>query len=330
MSIHILGAGAIGCLMGASLRLTNNKVTLLLRSKAHLKDFCHRQNNITYRCRGETKTVGSVDAQVMSDEGDPIASLIVSTKANHTLKALEPLASRLTPESTVVLLQNGMGVAEELREHLWKDPSRSPDIYVGVNRHAVHRIAPFDIHHHSGYADPKAFRLGQFPNPKKKTNTPNPLVQQILAIPDFQAALVPWRDLQKQMITKLFINACINGVASVLMCKNKGTIYQNNPGAMALMRSICDEAYEVFKDDLPGETADSMMEIVLNVNREAAENTCSTLHDLQRHQFTEIDYINGYVCKMGYQRGVNVKSSQAIVHLIHAKEALYSLKDEPQ
>ena len=93
-----------------------------------------------------------------------------------------------------------------------------------------------------------------------------------------------------------------------------------------MMRSICDEAYEVFKDDLPGETADSMMEIVLQVNREAGENTSSTLQDIQRRQLTEIDYINGYICKMGYQRGVNVKSSQAIVNLIHAKEALCSLQ----
>ncbi|KAI8092148.1 2-dehydropantoate 2-reductase [Gilbertella persicaria] len=323
MSIHILGTGAIGCLLGASLKSTNNKVTLLLRSKAHYEDFRNRQNSIIYRRDGQHQVISGFDASIADDTTDtsPISSLIVSTKANHTLKALKPIASRLTPESTVLLLQNGMGVAEHLMENLWRNESKVPNVMVGVNRHAVQRLAPYNIHHHSGYTDPNAFRIGKFPNsnPTQKSE----MIDKIVAIPNFQAAVLPWKKLRKEMLTKLFINSCINGVASVLMCKNKGVIANNNPGGIAMMRAICEEAYEVFKDDLPGETMESMMDVVLRVNKEAGENTCSTLQDIQNRQITEIDYINGYICKMGNKMNINTKSNQAIVNLIHAREVLY-------
>ncbi|OAD06489.1 hypothetical protein MUCCIDRAFT_155334, partial [Mucor lusitanicus CBS 277.49] len=252
--IHILGTGAVGCHIAASLKANRNKVTLLLRSPDHLKDFRNRNNSITYRCQGKTDVVPDFDASVTTDTNDtsPIQSLVVATKTNHTLKALEPMASRLTPTSSILLMQNGMGVAEELMKSLWKNAA-PPKIYVGVNRHAIERMAPYDIHHHSGYNDTDALRIGRFPTTTtqgqqqsiEKEEVPE-FLQKMVAIPRLQAAVLPWEEIRVKIYKKLFVNSCINGVASVLNTKNIGVIKDGNPGGIAMMRSICEEGYEVF------------------------------------------------------------------------------------
>lgn len=325
MSIHILGTGAIGCHIASILKTNRLPVTLLLRSQNHLNDFNDRRNSITYRSQGKTSLISGFEASVVGDTTDqtPIKSLIVATKGHHTLKALAPMASRLSENSTILLLQNGMGIAEELLENLW--PNRTPPaIYVGVNRHAVERMGPYDITHHSGYADPDALRIGRFPikNTAKQQQNPE-LLREIIAIPELNAEQLPWSQVLVKMYKKLVVNACINGVASVLMYKNVGNIKNGNPGGIALMRAICQEAHDVLKDDLPGETVDSLMDMVLTINEEAGENVCSTLQDIRLKNLTEIDYLNGYICKKGKERGIDVRYNQAMVYIIHAKEVLY-------
>lgn len=52
---------------------------------------------------------------------DPIDTLIITTKAPSTLKALKGLLPRLSSQSTIVILQNGMGVLEGMLDTYWPD-----------------------------------------------------------------------------------------------------------------------------------------------------------------------------------------------------------------
>lgn len=322
MNIHILGTGAVGCHIGSVLKAHKNKVTLLLRSSSHVTDFQSRNNTITYTSQGKTSLIDGFKASLLGDKNDtsPINSLVVATKAHHTLNALSPVASRLSPNSTILLMQNGMGVAEELVEKLWPN-AQPPHILVGVNRHAVERMRPYDICHYSGYDDVDGLIIGEMPSSVKHPRSQ--LLETITAIPEFQAKQLPWNEVRVQMLKKLIINSCINPVATILMSKNKGVIKDGSPGGIALMTSVCEEAYKVLKDELPGETMESLMELVLRIAEAAGENSCSTLQDVRGHRLTEIDYINGYICKLGKERGIDTKVNQTLVNLIHAKEVLY-------
>ncbi|GAA5802846.1 2-dehydropantoate 2-reductase [Helicostylum pulchrum] len=321
MNIHILGTGAIGCFIGAVLKTHKSKVTLLLRSPAHVTDFANRNNTITYRRQDKAYQVEGYKSALIGDPEDmsPITSLVVATKAHHTLKALSPVASRLSSNSTILLLQNGMGVAEELVENFWPN-GKSPNILVGVNRHAVERLDPYDVCHYSGFDDPDALNIGQLPLPGQPSKPNSDLIDTMLSIPEFNTKSLSWSEMRVKMLKKLIVNACINPVASVLMERNKSVLTN---GGTALMTLICEEAFSVLKDDLPGETVDSLMEMVLEIAKDAGENKCSTLQDIHGLRLTEIDYLNGYLCKLGKQKGINTTANQALVDLIHAKEDLY-------
>jgi 2-dehydropantoate 2-reductase len=322
MTIHILGTGAVGCQVASVLRSHKNKVTLLLRSPSHLKDFQARKNIINYQLKGKSNLIDGFEANLIGDKTitSPISSLIVATKAHHTLDAVLPMTSRLSSKSTILLLQNGVGVAEELVKKLWPN-EQPPTIMVGVNRHAVERTAPYEVCHHSGYEDPDALNIGIFPIPGQQSNSDNELAKTIVGIPDFKAKLLSWQEMRVKILRKLVVNSSINAVASVLMCKNKGVL---NPGGIAMMQSVCEEAYSVMKDELPEESVESLMNLVLDTSHEAGENVCSTLQDIRDKRLTEIDYLNGYICKLGKEQNIDTKTNQALVHLIHAREALYS------
>ncbi|KAG2207339.1 hypothetical protein INT47_006813 [Mucor saturninus] len=325
MNIHILGTGAVGCHIGSVLRAHQNKVTLLLRSTQHVNDFASRNNTITYRSQGKTSLVSGFESAHLASATDnsPIGSLVVATKAHHTLQALSPVASRLSANSTILLLQNGMGIAEELQAKFWSNGQESPRILVGVNRHAVERMGPYDICHYSGYEDADGLIIGEMPSSSGnvKHEGKSELLETITHIPEFQAKQLPWKDVRVQMLKKLIINSCINPVASVLLTKNKGVLSE---GGLNVMHNVCEEAYAVLKDELPGETMESLMELVLRIAESAGENSCSTLQDVRGQRLTEIDYINGYICKLGKERGVQTPVNQTLVNLIHAKEVLYT------
>jgi 2-dehydropantoate 2-reductase len=128
------------------------------------------------------------------------------------------------------------------------------------------------------------------------------------------------------MIHKLVMNMGINSIATVLNFKNKGLSYNDNPAAMRLMKNVCDEAYAVLKDDLPqDESAEKFLGYVLQILSIAGENTCSTLQDLKANNLTEIDYLNGYVCKRGKALNIPTPVNQTLVDLIHAKECTYDM-----
>ncbi|CAO3594724.1 unnamed protein product [Absidia cylindrospora] len=326
MQWNILGTGAIGCLIASHLRLQKHNVNLILRSAQHLKDFEARKNTITYQSQGKTTHLTGFTATILGDNNSKhIDNLVVATKAHHTATALEPVVKQLGSESSVLLLQNGMGIAEELESKFWPQQNQRPRILVGVNRHAVERIAPYHIVHHSGWDDPEGgLMMGEFFRDRiaKHENRPLALEQTLENITALQGVTLSWQDLQVRMLKKLVVNAAINPLASILGTKNAG-LANGNTYAINVMRRVCTEAKDILGDDLPNESATSLTDMIIATCHHCGENTCSMYQDVKAKQKTEIDYINGYLCNLAKARGVEAPTNRDLVDLIHSKEKLY-------
>lgn len=70
---------------------------------------------------------------------EPIECLVVTLKCHHTLTAIKQLQHRIRKESVIVLLQNGMGVYDELCREIWPDKANRPDFVLGSLSHGVTR-----------------------------------------------------------------------------------------------------------------------------------------------------------------------------------------------
>ena len=80
----------------------------------------------------------------------PIESLIVTVPPTSTRSTLNSLVHRLSPHSTIVLMQTGLGVYEELITKLFPNPARRPHFIIASPRqnawlkqpnHAVHNLS---------------------------------------------------------------------------------------------------------------------------------------------------------------------------------------------
>ncbi|CCU99377.1 unnamed protein product [Malassezia sympodialis ATCC 42132] len=196
----------------------------------------------------------------------PIDSLIVATKADATLAALRPLITRITPATTVVVLQNGMGVLDQLIERLWPRPEHRPHFILASTTHGCYLKRPL----HTVHAGFGSVYLGVVPGTHGAVERPLPSSSNTMdpeldlaAIPDTHATYslrstlalllslpldVRWeriRMFQLRALRKLIVNACINPTTALVDCKN-GELFGAS-SALELFRALCTEASQVLE-----------------------------------------------------------------------------------
>lgn len=71
------------------------------------------------------------------NEGGIIRHLVAAGRPQHTVAELRPLIHRLDKHSTILFLQTGMGIIDEVNKHLFPNPTRRPRYIVGIFNHAL-------------------------------------------------------------------------------------------------------------------------------------------------------------------------------------------------
>ena len=103
MRITIVGAGAIGGTVGAYLARSGTAVEMVDKDAAHVTAMAEK--GLTIQGFDETFTVG-VEAITPDRLSGPLDVVLLAVKAQHTTEAITSIAPLLTPDSTVVSLQN--------------------------------------------------------------------------------------------------------------------------------------------------------------------------------------------------------------------------------
>ncbi|KAG0348628.1 hypothetical protein BG004_004659 [Podila humilis] len=77
----------------------------------------------------------------------PIHQLLVTTKTYQTLDAISKIRHRLRPWTTIVLMQNGMGVREEICDSMgWTSPREQPNFVQGIVSHGAQKDGNTIVH----------------------------------------------------------------------------------------------------------------------------------------------------------------------------------------
>lgn len=106
MRICVVGAGAIGGLMGAKLALAGEDVCLIARG-AHLEAIKAKGIELTF---GDGSVVRASDIAATADMGEcgPQDLVILAVKAHQIAPIVEPLRGLIGPETIVLTVQNGI------------------------------------------------------------------------------------------------------------------------------------------------------------------------------------------------------------------------------
>ncbi|OAX80818.1 hypothetical protein ACJ72_04849 [Emergomyces africanus] len=204
--IHIIGVGNIGGFLAHSLAGDTKPlpITLLLHNSKTLERWEKNRQRITLVRNGLAEHRWGFDINVKRDgvwhyvpqdsklaqeqkkaggypERDPteaddevIDNLIVASKATRVRWVLESVKHRLTPYSTIVFVHNGLGVQEQVNEHVFPDPETRPNYIFGVISHGLFKMDHFVIKH-AGVGS-CLFSIG-YTNPLARAKTENDITE---------------------------------------------------------------------------------------------------------------------------------------------------------
>jgi 2-dehydropantoate 2-reductase len=295
---HLLGVGSIGGLFATHLATANIPVTLLLRNAGALARY-HGSDGLRVHGPGHSHAFAKPPALAVDDTGDtrPVA-ILVTTKAPDTLVALAPLIQGDGFGQVVLLLQNGMGVSERVRER-WP----ALRIWNAVTTAGVWRAGEFELHcvaqgetgagRHDDAGDARC----------------DDFVQALFA----SQLMQPSADIHAVLWRKLAVNACINALTAIHDCRN-GELLEK-PEAHARMARIAAEVERVAQAD--GVHLDTpVLAMAEAVCRLTAQNFSSMNRDVVAGRPTEIDFINGHVVSVAQRHGLAADENLAILHHI--------------
>lgn len=321
--IHILGLGAIGGLVGHELVQAHHPVTYLLRNAKRLENFKSGKLVLNRVQNSQAKTsVSSVNCTTQETIQGGIKNLVVATKAYHTAEALAPYVKHLSNDSNILFIHNGMGVIEECMDKNWHNLQDRPNIYKAIVTHGAYKTSP-NVVNHVGLGKMVIAGMGTEEQPE--------FIKNITEIPNLNAKFVSYNQFLMEEIDKLVVNACINPMTALMDCLN-GDLLKGGR-VLDIFDSIIWEAVAVIKKEylvvlraIPEASTlldrKRLLSVVLDVINVTKLNSSSMREDIHSLNKTEIDYINGYVVRLGRKHGVNAHTNRMMSNMVKTKHSI--------
>ena len=290
MSLHILGLGSIGLI----------NAHLLSRLPLQIHYFPRSASPTTYSIHHNGRTSEILHLINDGNGTTDIERLLVTTKAHHTREAISPYINRITSDTLLIFLQNGMGVVDTI-----KDILRSKRIILGTTTHGAYRNGTANVHWvHAG----ETFFAG---TPYMTISTEETHILECMG------KIVSYEELEDRLYRKLAGNACINPVTAVCDCRN-GVIADKDSVAHHMSVRLIREVQDVYSRVRPQMDVCRLEDEVMKLASDTAGNISSMLADVRAARDTEIDFINGYIVKLGHETGVSVAENESIITRVKA------------
>ena len=291
MQIIVLGAGAIGSLYGAKLAADNDVV--LVGRPEHVAAI----NTGGLRIEGiESGTVRVPAATAITGIGAN-ALILLTTKVVASAAALQPIASLIRDDTTILSLQNGLGSEQVARAALG-------------NRGVVLRgITQFG----ATFETPGTIRYMAAGYTVIEQHQRSDRIAEVFGDAALNCRVSP--NIAAEVWHKTVFNCVVNPITAILGCE-VGAIA--HPGLDRLKQLVIDECIAVAATQGVVFEVDFMHEI--NEIFAPSRNIASMLQDLRRGHPTEIEYLNSAVVALGEKHGVSCPVNAALTSIIKVME----------
>jgi 2-dehydropantoate 2-reductase len=315
--VLVLGAGAVGSVLGAFLARAGDRVTLLGRNP-HMEAIERHGLRVT-GLFGEFRISG---LRALSDPRalDGLAECVWITVKSPDTAAVAPLAACWrAPQAPVISAQNGIGNLEILARHVPASFILGARVIFGA------RIVEPGTVEVTVSAEP--VRLGAYLRDDSQAAALARGWAEHLA----QAGLeCEWSaDIQAELWAKLLYNAALNPLGALLGC-HYGQLAALED-TRAIMDEVVREAFAVARGvgvSLPWNDADQYLRHFYERLVPATyRHRSSMLQDIERGRITEIEAMNGAIWRLGEQLGQSVPRNEMLTRLIRARSAALRQKE---
>ncbi|RKZ14010.1 hypothetical protein DRQ32_00280, partial [bacterium] len=303
MKILVVGAGALGGMVGAHLTESGEDTTIIEINPARARLISDTGLFLT-----EGRKERNIPMQVVTSvEGLPVMDLIfVSVKSYQTESAVRGLLPVVGAHTKMLSLQNGIGNTATMAELIGPEK-----VLCGITYHSIQHVGPNRLRFRRGI---KPIQIA----PYDGNITP-----EIRAIGDmFQRSGLDTEvaeNVDEATWQKLLHNAVVNPVSAVtgLTCRE----LLNDEDMMAFMGGLCAEIIAVMRArGIPIVDEEDPFRPVIGSLTALDKNRPSMWQDLARGTRTEIDAINGAIVVEAERLGLDAPHNRALMQFIHSRE----------
>lgn len=312
LSVLVMGAGALGCVTGGLLAKAGHRVVLVGRA-GPVGVMRERGIRITGIWGDHDVPPGSFEAVCdVSEIGDrDVDVVLVCVKSYDTAAVLPMLHGVVGPETLVCSYQNGLGNAELIAERFgWERCVEARVIYGAV----IVEPGVVDV---TVMAHKTALGVyGESRNVKRVKGLASAMDEA--GVPTEYA-----EDIGAVLWYKVAYNCSLNPLSALLNVPY-GALLESDE-TRETMRDVVRELYAVARAHgialKPGSADEYVTLLFEQLIPATASHYASMREDLLRGRRTEIDSLNGAICRMGAERGVTCPVNERLTNAIREREA---------
>jgi len=289
--IIVLGAGAIGSSYGALLSRKND--VTFVGNKAHVD----MVNSNGLLVEGDVKGRFSVKAVVDVREIPSGSLILLTTKAQDMVEALNEIKSLLKRDTVIFALQNGLAIKQTVQKFV----GREIEVVRGLVLSAAEFLEPGRIRFWKGPTIVERTKMGEE-------------IATLLRKSRMEVTVT--EDMEREEWNKLVVNCVINPLTAVLRVRN------NEIGANSLKmirHSVVEECVRV--GEAEGVNFNSDLRTGIDRKIRGYSNLSSMCQDIMKGKKTEIEFLNGKIVELGRKYGVSTPVNATLVSLIKFMEA---------
>jgi 2-dehydropantoate 2-reductase len=329
--IGIVGAGAIGSVVGGLLTKAGRDVTLIDQWPEHVEAMKAKGLRLSGTCGDHTIPVKAFHIHEAQTIDEPFDAVFIAVKSYDTEWATALGVRYATPGAAVVDFQNGMN-DERVAAVAGRERTLGCVITIGAGMYEPGHATRTD-------RGAIGFKIGELDGSDSER------ARQLVDIMNAVAPAKVTTNLMGERWSKLAVNCMANPLAGLSGLGSAEVRSEPEPRRIAIQ--IAAEVatvgrargYEV--EPIFGIAAQRFVDAaqgrgLAEVERDMAAGTKflgggrpSFLQDVMKGRRTEVDALNGYVCEQGRKLGVPTPFNDAVVRLIHA-HGVGGLKPDPK
>ena len=288
MTLHIMGAGAMGCLWAAHLHCSaaHHKIVFV---DSRLKKVYQPSQKLSFSVSSPFLPHIPDNTDLCfelfdTSKAELINCIFVCTKSFDALNGLQNLGKVIREQTVIVLFQNGLGSQYDIIKAFPKNP-----IYAAVTTEGANKSSPGHIIH----AGKGITKIGPLNEPAEVKATYQNLLSVLQSnTPKQTIDLVYEENIMKALWHKLVINCAINPYTALLNCSNgkvnKSKLFKNQwPDLRRELSDLLKAAQHPISE---AEIEKSVFEVM----HKTQNNISSMLQDVRAGKRTEIEDINGF------------------------------------
>jgi 2-dehydropantoate 2-reductase len=284
--IFILGAGAIGSVIGA--RLSKKNDVILVGNKAHVEAVDSKGLTVS----GDIDETFRLKVDTRIREIPQGALIFLTTKAHDAEKAVEGIIRLLRKDTVVLVLQNGLGNEESIKRAV----GNKFKVLRGITNMAAEFFNAGEIKYWVG----------------ETTIEYGSVAEEIAAIMnDSGLKTSVSKNINNETWSKVVLNSVVNPLSAIFRVRNNEISTQ----------PLAEVRHQIIREcivvgNAEGVTFPKDLEKGIGKELISYTNYSSMCQDMMRGKRTEIDFLNGRIVELGARHHIPTPVNETLVHLI--------------